>query len=245
MIDSHKDSPYWHLDLPEWYFEDVPHYLYSLSDHGILIGHKRDFCGSHPFSGNWEEYSNDNIHEEGIVHTTLSLINSNGEVKKIEIPEKAGRFYCFRDFSDFPSLACYPSIFEARKRLVSYCHCSSNWDGLRNSSIVTVDIESELFINQYWQDSWVGLMRDKIPGILDDVEDWSNGGLQMYLDIDEEYLLIHGDHHGNHEASLLFKWGANGWDLVNIIHGAYPKSDEAFRQFRIGVNSLTKCRLYE
>ena len=234
MVKHSSNYIYWHLDLPKLYFD-------GFSDYGLLLGHEEDFQNHQPFSGNWEEYNSENLQSEGIVHTALTLVGSNQDSKAIKIPKGAGRFYCFADFSNCPELAYYPSIFEAKKRIVCYCHCTSNWDGLLESSLITIDIDSELFFNQYWDKEWLDIMRKEIPNIGEDVDMWSNGGLQLYLDQEEKQLLIHGDYSGDYSASLLFKWDGNGWNLNSIIPGAFPISNSAFRRFRIGQNSLTRC----
>ncbi|GEM_PF-2876838 len=222
---------FWWLDLPIYYFQ-------HLSDMGLLLGHIEDHPDIQPFSGKWEQYTDDSI--EGIVHTELSLCSLDKDIKTIKIPKGEGRYYCFTDFCDYPGLAAYPSIFEASKRIVCYCHCTSNWDGLLNSSIVTIDVDSEKFFNQYWEDKWLDRMRKEIPSIGEDVDMWSNGGFQLYLDMEETKLLIHGDYFGDHAASLIFEWDICRWDLLAIIPGPYPKSDSNFDNFRIGANSLTR-----
>ena len=235
-----KDKPVseiWWLDLPKTYFED-------LSDRGLKLSHPDDAPDLRAFSGNWAQYDDINIYSSEIFHRSLTLRNINGNTKRIHIPKGKGRFECFRDFSQYPDLSYYPSVFEANKRLICYCHGSDNWDGLLHSSIVTIDLDSGKFYNQYWFENWLEKMRQEIPGIEGDVDMWSNGGLQLYLDVEETKLLIHGDYSGEYPASLLFEWKGSRWELIDVIPGPYPsfsqKIGHKFRTFRIGNNSLTR-----
>jgi hypothetical protein len=228
-----KQLIYWWIDLPKFYFDNK-------ADNGLLFGHSDDFPEFHPFSGDWDNFNNEEDIAEGIVHTFIDVISSEGKRKRIFIPKGQGSYYCFTDFSDFPELALFPSIFEAQTKLVCYSHCTCNWDGLSNSRLITVDIDSGHFYNQRWCDDWLNLMREKIPNIGDDVDFWSNGALQLYLNKNEDMLLIHADDSGRNEAALIFKWISCAWQLNDIIPGSFPSHNELFKDFRIGSNSLTR-----
>ena len=191
----------------------------------------------------WRDYENDEWRDQGIIHTELIVVSSAGRTRKIGVSRGQGRLFCFKDFSD---LAYCPSIFRAKTRLVSYCHCSSNWDGLMNSSILTVDIAAGQVHNQYWQTEWLDQFSAAIPEGAGDAENWSNGGLRLYLNNSEDQLLIHGDYDGKFEASILFRWAQTQWEFAKVIPGGYPnfnsKERSHFRGFTIGVSSLTRHR---
>jgi hypothetical protein len=113
-----------------------------------------------------------------------------------------------------------------------------NWDGLGSSSIVTIDIEKKTLHNQYWSESWMEIMTEKIPGLEDEGEYWSNGGLQLYLDLNETKLLIHGDDNGNQEASLLFEWNQTEWELQEVIYKEKDINFKYLKEFIKGYNSV-------
>ena len=210
----------------------------GFSDSGLSFGHINELKGCHPFTGNWSDYLNESVMDNGIVHTEAVLKGLSGKSRCIKIPCGVEASCAFRDFSNSPELAYYPSIFRAQRKLVSYCHSTSNWDGILCSSLLTIDIECQSIHHQYWQPGWLDMMKDCIPHIGNDVEMWSNGSLQLYLDQAEDQLLIHGDYLGKHEASLMFNWTCSGWSLATVVPGPYPSSNGAYADFCIGPNSL-------
>jgi hypothetical protein len=232
---SSARNEYWQLELPDWYCGET-----GFSDAGLVFGHIDELKGGHPFSGEWADYKDDCIQEKGIIHTEVLLKSSLEKTLAIQIPRDLQASFCFTDFSNTPELGYYPSIFEARNRLVGYCHCTSNWDGLRYSSLLTIDIPSQSVHHQFWQEDWLNRMINGIPNTAPDVEMWSNGALQLYLDQSENQLLIHGDYQGEHAASLIFSWTSSGWNLAKVVPGPYPSSNSAYSDFCIGPNSLRR-----
>ena len=232
---KHSDSnEHWSIDFPNSYFEDR-------ADYGLHLSHREDAPDCHVFS-DWLDYENDQCRDKGIIHTELKLVSSQGQKRNIQIPRGQGRFYCFRNFE--PEISIYPSIFRAKRKLVTYCSCTCSWEGLLNSSILTVDIEKGMVLNQYWEKDWLETFIKSVPEAASDAGGWSNGSLQIYLNTSEDMLLIHSDYHEKHEASMIFKWARRRWELVDVVPGTFlqfsSQSSAALREVLIGPNSLTR-----
>ena len=109
---------------------------------------------------------------------------------------------------------------------------------------MTIDIESGRIFNQYWSSSWQNFLKQEIPGIGEDINMWSNGTIQLYLNFDETKLLIHSNYDGNFPASVLFEWTGGGWEIAAVVPGQFPSRDAELRNplvgFRIGSNSLSR-----
>lgn len=235
MQKSNQKKSYWYLDFQDRYFG-------GFEDYGLFLEHK-DFDHEGLFSrfaGDWEIYEE----TDDVYHDQLKLKNQEGETKIIHIPKGVGRKYCFTDFSTC-NIGYYPTIFKAQKRIVSVCHCTSDWDGLGHTSILTIDIETGNVSNQYFYDDdwlWVKKLDKLISG---EAENWSNGKLELYLDVSENYLLMNGDYLGKHEASMIFKWEACKWILDRIIPGPKPKFENTLEGFKHGPNSLSNLEFYK
>jgi len=234
-MNTRKPKIFWRLDLPTNYFDTLA------SDCGLVLGQMDENDNSIAFSGDWTDYQKEEYLYQSIVHTSIDIVSSTGERKKIIIPNGSGRYWCFMDYSDSPNLNIYPTIFQSTDKIVSLCHCSSNWDGLSNSSIITICASTGLFINQYFEDRWLKEMSNKYPGLADDIESWSNGSVILYLDELQEQLLIHSDYPV--ESSLILKWNNSKWEFYDFIPETF-QNVESRMSFNWSCSSLNQREIY-
>lgn len=187
-----KPDSFWAIDLPANYSED-----------GINITNDEDYLSE---QGANLVIDNDNVSE--IYHGQLTIVNNDGKTKDITIPSDTSIYACFIE---------QRSILKAKHRVVSYCHSIANWEGLGESKLVTIDIESgELYV-QYWAPEWISAMEKEIVSLNGDASHWSNS---LHFDIsfaaNENELIITSDHDGIGEASLRFIWNNEQWELTNV-----------------------------
>lgn len=207
---------YWRLSLPD-------NYSSMIGSEGITLGHIED-QNECLFKGDWSIYEKE---DRKVVHDHVAIKNNDEKCKTINVPHGMRLNWCFRDFGQlntytskkFPpsNIGYFPTIFQAKTKIISYRHCSTNWDGLINSSIITVDINNNIIHNQSWDEKWIQELSKMMPDLEGNGMYWSNGGLQLYLDEEEKFLFIHSDDNGRNEASVILYWQNNNWKLHDII----------------------------
>ena len=228
----------WWLDFPKDYFERI-------TFEGIVLMHSAQIesdpeCVS--FNGNWDHYSSD-IETRIICHDEIKLINTLGNCKTIILPKK---FYVTNCFIDSANDDYFPTIFEAKNRIVYYHTYPHNLDGVLAATLVTIDIDGGTILKQEFKEEWALKIQKKILTIGDEVYNWSRNELKLFLNDNETKLAMHSvcGQSDEYSITLILSWLENSWDLIDVLVDFCPKDEEFFEFnnefFQIGHNSLIR-----
>lgn len=211
-----KTKPTWKLDIPESYYIER-------GEIGFHLGSKEALS---TFPHNYEDY-------EDLRFNQINLINNLNQKMEIKVPENINKANVFCDLTVSATKNNFPSIREGKSKLVSLSFCTRNWDGIMESSLLTVDIENKRMHNQYWSEAWVSEL-EKAFDIKDGTfYDWTNGALddEIRLNNKEDKLLLYSSISGQYYASIIFIWTEIGWEIDHILKGQIEEYKDQVEEF--------------